>query len=68
MGGARFSKDSSVTPETEAVDAAAIAREAQATPASLAPGATRRRMRALSAYAIPLALALVTFAAFSPAL
>ena len=68
MGGARFSKDSSVTPETEAVDAAAIAREAQATPASLAPGATRRRLRALSAYAIPLALALFTFAAFSPAL
>jgi tetratricopeptide (TPR) repeat protein len=50
------------------VDVAAIAPEAQPTPASLAPAATRWGMRALSAYAIPLVLALVTFAVFSPAL
>lgn len=69
MGGSatKSSEDSSVIPRTE-VDVAAIAREAEAPPAPLAPAATRRGVRALSAYAIPIVLALVTFAVFSPTL
>ena len=53
---------------TEPVNIAASARDAQTTGAPLAPAATPRGVRALSEYAIPLALALVTFAVFSPAL
>jgi tetratricopeptide (TPR) repeat protein len=50
------------------LDVVAIAREPQTSGASLAPAATRGGVRALSAYAVPLVLALVTFAVFSPAL
>jgi tetratricopeptide (TPR) repeat protein len=52
----------------EAVDVAAIEHEAEAPSAPLAPAATRRGVRALSAYAVPLLLALATFAVFAPAL
>jgi tetratricopeptide (TPR) repeat protein len=49
-------------------DVVAIAREPQTSEASLAPAVTRQGVRAFSAYAIPLVLALATFAVFAPAL
>ena len=67
MGGLAIS-----TPEDSSVmfrsDITASAPEAQTPPTSLASAATRRAARALSTYAIPLVLALVTFAVFAPAL
>src|SRR5881392_595368 len=61
-------KNSRMTLGPEAVDAAAIEHEVEAPSAPLAPAATRRGVRALSAYAVPLVLALATFAVFAPAL